>query len=316
MQLARHTLRIADPGRSLPFYENVLGMKVLEQRLSGDATHYLLGFFPQGQHADTRTLDSLQSQSGCFLELVHDSVQPAAEVRRQPDTHEGYWKIALSVADLEIAHAKLIAKGVTPDEPRQVGDIAYLCHLNDPDGYCVELIQHDFKQNHTGMAEDSRYPLGTSTSFLLITYRIKDASTSLEFYTGALGMRLLSKQCVAARNFTLYFLAYSDEPLPVADVEHVDNREWLWQRPYAMVELQHIWGTEADDAFAYRVGPESGFIGIGIKAENLDRLLNQLDERGCETELGANDPATRARTAIVKDPDGFSIRLIDRGTSG
>lgn len=319
IQLARHTLRIADPDISLAFYQQILGMTLLAERSKAGETHYFLGFVEPGcepapgcalGEAELRAL-----QRDCLLELVHDPRRAAADVRIQPDKGEGYWKISLSVADLDVARDRLLEEGVDVDTPRQVGDIAYLCHFNDPDNYCIELIQHDFQQNHQAESYDPNYKLGTRPGFLLITYRVKDAAASLAFYTELLGMRLLSKQTVEARGFTLYFLAHASDELPEADVEHVANREWLWQRPFAMVEFQHVWGTEVDADFAYRVDPESGFEGISVVAQDLNELRRKLESRGHKIEVCDDDLLFKTSAATVIDPDGYLIRLIDSGAA-
>ena len=312
VQLAQHTLRISDPESSIPFYQNHLGMSLLAQRVQGSATHYFLGFVEPGAGAALIEPDLAQWQPLCFLELVHDSQGLAADIRKQPDTSEGYWKIAISVRDVDVARNRLIANGVDVDNPRQIPDIAYLCHFNDPDNYCIELIQHDFLHNHVPEAENSAYSLGTPPTFSLITYRVKDAVKSLKFYEDVLGMRLLSRQVVESREFTLYFLAYTDEEPPHADIESVNNREWLWQRPYTMVELQHIWGTESQPDFAYRVGPESGFEGVSIGVKSFDDFLEKILAQNCEVEICDVDPILKVKTAAVTDPDGYSIRMIDK----
>lgn len=312
IQLAQHTLRIADPEVSLHFYRSQLGMTLLAQKDDGDATHYFLGFVEPGMDVDAIESDPTQWQPRCFLELVHNANSPAADIRQQPDSGEGYWKFALSVAELDVAHNRLIANGVAVDTPRQVGDIAYLCHFSDPDGYCIELIQHDFLQNHRPVAEDFNYALGSRPTFSLITYRVKDADVSLHFYTELLGMRLLSVQKVEARGFTLYFLACTDERPPHSDVEHVGNREWLWQRPYSMVELQHVWGTEEQERFAYRCGPESGFEGVSFATRNFAAYLELARKWDKRVEIREQDPILQTNTATVLDPDGYSIRLIEK----
>ena len=53
-------------------------------------------------------------------------------------------------------------------------------------------------------------------------------------------MKLLSIQQVEAYGFTLYFLAFTDETPPNEDLNSIEIREWLWQRPYTTIELQHI----------------------------------------------------------------------------
>ncbi|MBS35895.1 MAG: hypothetical protein CMO26_08220 [Thiotrichales bacterium] len=39
--------------------------------------------------------------------------------------------------------------------------------------------------------------------------------------------------------FTLYFLGSKRESPPHASLEDVDNREWLWRRPYITLALRH-----------------------------------------------------------------------------
>lgn len=312
-QLAHHSLRIADPEISLPFYTEKLGMTLLAQRALSGETRYFLGFVDSGAEETQTDLGVTQRQAICCLVLVHNPDGKAVDVRRQPDSGEGYWKMAISVKDLEIARNRLIGSGVEVDSPRQVGDIAYLCHFNDPNGYCIELIQHDFLKNHRPEPENPAYRLGNRPVFLLITYRVKNAETSLKFYTETLGMRLLSVQAVEARGFTLYFLACTDEVPPHADLEHVENREWLWQRPYTMVELQHVWGTERDAEFAYRVGSETGFEGVSLATNDFDDVVRLAGSQGHDIEVCDADPFLRQRTATVIDPDGFAIRLIDKG---
>eukprot|EP00122_Pirum_gemmata_P011149 Pgem_evm1s10322 len=53
-------------------------------------------------------------------------------------------------------------------------------------------------------------------------------------------MKLLSIQPVRQYGFVLYFLAYTNESPPKTDLEAVENREWLWQRPYTVLELQCV----------------------------------------------------------------------------
>jgi lactoylglutathione lyase len=312
IQVAQHTLRISDPGVSLPFYRDKLGMTLLAQRVNGDDVHYFLGFVDHGVDVSPIDSDPSQWQSRSFLELVHSPQGPKADIRPQPDADEGYWKIAISVSELDIARNRLVANGVDVDSPRQVGDIAYLCHFNDPDGYCIELIQHDFLQNHQSAPENFDYALGSCPAFLLITYRVKDVEASLQFYDEVLGMKLLSVQTVEARGFTLYFLACTDESPPNSDVNHVGNREWLWQRSYCVVELQHIWGTESKSDFEYRVGAETGFMGVSFAVQNIDDIVERSGTPDSEVESCDFDQILQTRTATVLDPDGFSMRLIEK----
>ena len=79
-------------------------------------------------------------------------------------------------------------------------------------------------------------------------------------------MKLLSKQVVAGRGFTLYFLSCDEETPPSDNVEDIPLREWLWQRPYALIELQHQHGSEQSPEFAYRCDAGTGFDRIRLLA--------------------------------------------------
>ncbi|MEX2495636.1 MAG: VOC family protein [Woeseia sp.] len=314
LRLTQHTLRIADPAISLPFYEQTLGMMLLAERRDGDRTLFFLGYADPAAAGAGFNPFRPPSTVPCLLTLVHNPKQPLADVRRQPDSAEGYWKISLSVEDVDIAHNRLVARGVEIDSPRQVPDIAYLCHLYDPDGYCIELIQHDFQHRHEPAEEDPDCALGTPATFSLITCRAKDINKSLEFYAGFLGMQLLSRQVVGSRGFTLYFLAFTDERPPYEDIEHIENREWLWKRPYTLLELQHIWGTEDNPGFAYRVGAATGFEGISLCATGFDAVLARADACGYTYGVLDKEVLPDARVANLVDPDSYSVKLVDFGS--
>ena len=58
-------------------------------------------------------------------------------------------------------------------------------------------------------------------------------------------MSLLSIQDISVYGFSLYFLAFTSETPPVpSELESVNNREWLWQRPYTTLEIQHRPGSQ------------------------------------------------------------------------
>ncbi len=313
LQFAHHTLRISNPKTSLSFYQNKLGMTLLAQRTREDKTHYFLGYIESVNEVAQESNGLLPRRPLCLLELIYDPANLDLEIRKQPDSTEGYWKIAISVKDVNIARRRLIANNVDVGKAFEVKEVAYLCHFNDPDGYCVELIQHNFLHNHRPEPENQVYKLGSSPTFLLVTYRIKDPARSLRFYCELLGMTLLSKQVIETRGFTLYFLASTDEVPPNPDIEDVENREWLWKRPYTILELQHIWGTEHKDGFDYRVGPKSGFERISFITNKLNLLLEKIESNNRKVLTCDFDPILQVRTATALDPDGYSVRLIDKG---
>jgi len=282
IKLATHRLRISDPEQSLLFYQQKLGMELIEQIQEKQCCRFFLGF------------DSGADQPAALLELIHDRSDLALSVAPQPSRTEGYWKISIAVDNLDMARQRLLTNQVSVGDAFEVPNVAYLCHLADPDGYCIELIQRSFRINTPDVALKQNLPLGSHPTFLLSTIRVKDPKASLEFYRNILGMRLLSRQQVSDRQMTLYFLAFTEERLPVPDIEAVENREWLWKRQYTQLELQHIWGTENQDEFTYRTDQEGGFGGLTFEvpdAHQLDTLINMFGG------------------PLLADPDGYRLYL-------
>ncbi len=149
-----------------------------------------------------------------------------------------YWKIALSVPDIELACQQLSDKGLQIGVPEQFQDIGYLAHFYDPAGFTIELIEHWFKGNRPN-TQVNKTLLGGGASLTLITLRTADRKATLECCID-LGMKLLSVQPVENYGFTLYFFAFTDETPPSKNLHSVDNREWLYQRPYTVLEVQHL----------------------------------------------------------------------------
>ncbi|WP_152558564.1 VOC family protein [Endozoicomonas numazuensis] len=270
MKLTHHRLMVSDLDQSLSFYCQKLGMNLESRRLESDSEHCFLAY-PHTQ--------------GALLELVYcQGVKP--EVAPQPSRTEGYWKFSISVVDLQKARQHLIDSGVSSvGDCFEVPDVAFLCHLQDPDGYCIELIQQTFKKNTPALLNDIKTSVWHSACLNLSTLRSRDIGASLSFYE-QIGLRLVSRQSVADRNMTLYFLTGDEEKAPLEDIDAIEIREWLWQRPYTLLELQHIHGTETQEGFHYRTGIETGFLGL--------TLVSNEYEKG----------------KILNDPDGYIVKIL------
>jgi catechol 2,3-dioxygenase-like lactoylglutathione lyase family enzyme len=244
-------------------------MKLIKQFKENAKEHYHLTFN-----------DTINSQEA-ILELIYDQHNKQTVFPKDKNALEGYWKFSISIKDVEIARGNLIKQGVDVPPAVQVPNVAYLCHFYDPDGYCLELIQHKFEHHHQKEQENKNFILGNQPVLSLITYRVKDIHKSLDFYINTLGLKLYSKMDVSAREFELYFLAPHQESLPnEKDIQSLDNIEWMWQRPYTLIELQYIPKNKEDNTFTYAVGKKTGF----------NRLSFIADEEKTMT-----------------DPDGYSI---------
>ncbi len=233
MQLARHCLRVQDAAALAAFYTDLLGMRDL-----GQAGSPALGYDPRQ----------------CLLVFDEADVAPY-----EAAPHDFYWKIGITVRDLDRAVAYLRDQGWPVSDPRQFRDIGYMCHLTDPQGFAIELLQQGFEGNASPAGDG--HPIGGQATLAHLTFRITDLASARRFCETQLGMRLMSVQPVPERGFTLYFYAWSDEALPDPDLEAVANREWLWARPYTLLELQH-WETGLESVRKTAPG-EAGFTAFG-----------------------------------------------------
>jgi len=230
------SLRCRDPEAQRRFYRDVLGMQD-----TGDGT---VGY------------------GGAEARLAF----PQAEAAYRPGKTDLYWKIALAVPDLDLAREQLLAKGVDVGPARQFLDVGYLAHFTDPEGFTIELIQHWFDGNQPlDPVNSSR--LGGGACLNLLTLRATEI-TEIQALCDSLGMAPLSIQPIDDYGFTLYFFAFTEDRPPNGDLRAVDNREWLYQRPYTVLEIQHLHDA---DTIAPTPEGEAGYGGVvlsGIDASD------------------------------------------------
>lgn len=125
MRILHTMLRVGDLDRSLKFYTEVLGMKVLRR------TDY-----PEGKF--TLAFVGYQSEAeGAVLELTYNWGVDSYDIGA------GYGHVAIAVDDAYAACAEIKRRGgaVTREAgPMKHGTTA-IAFVQDPDGYKIELIQ-------------------------------------------------------------------------------------------------------------------------------------------------------------------------------
>ena len=161
----------------------------------------------------------------------------------QASPNHRYWKVGVVVPDADVAYEQLAAKGIVKKggKPSQFQDIGYLFHFADPEGFGTEVLQHTFEGQPKTAQGDPSKPLGGGASIGQLTLRTGDAEAECAAFQDPLtyGMKMLSIQPVEQYGFCLYFLAKTTEQPPNAsDLKAVENRPWLWQRPYCTLEIQ------------------------------------------------------------------------------
>ncbi|MCP9916391.1 lactoylglutathione lyase [Cyanobium sp. ATX 6F1] len=125
MRLLHTMLRVGDLERSLAFYTDVLGMRLL-RRKDYPSGRFTLAFVGYGDERDT-----------AVLELTHNWDTASYEIG------SGYGHIALGVEDIQALCDQIRAKGgrVTREPGPMKHGSTVIAFVEDPDGYKVELIQ-------------------------------------------------------------------------------------------------------------------------------------------------------------------------------
>ena len=125
MRLLHTMLRVGDLERSIQFYTEVLGMRLL-RRKDYPGGRFTLAFVGYGDESDT-----------AVLELTHNWDTASYEIG------SAYGHIAIGVEDIGAVCDQIRAKGgrvVREPGPMKNGSTV-IAFVEDPDGYKVELIE-------------------------------------------------------------------------------------------------------------------------------------------------------------------------------
>lgn len=126
MRLLHTMLRVGNLDRSIAFYTDVLGMKVLRRNdyPEGKFTLAFVGYQPESD--------------GAVIELTHNWDTSSY------DLGNGYGHVALEVDDAYAACSAIKEKGgkVTREAGPMKHGTTVIAFVEDPDGYKIELIQH------------------------------------------------------------------------------------------------------------------------------------------------------------------------------
>jgi lactoylglutathione lyase len=125
MRILHTMLRVGDLERSIRFYSDVLGMKLL-RTTDRPEQKYKLAFVGYGQESEQ-----------AVLELTYNY-----GVERY-DLGSGFGHVAIEVPDVAAACEAVRAKGgkVTREAGPVKGGTTVIAFVEDPDGYKIELIE-------------------------------------------------------------------------------------------------------------------------------------------------------------------------------
>ncbi len=138
-------LRIKDPAKSVTFYQNVLGMTLLDQYDFPEMSFclYFMGY-PQSTVPDNPSARAewVFSQTG-LLELTHNYGTESISDFSYHDgnqTPQGFGHIGISVPDVQTACDRFDTLGVTYVKRPEDGKMKGLAFIKDPDGYWIEIL--------------------------------------------------------------------------------------------------------------------------------------------------------------------------------
>ena len=125
MRILHTMLRVGDLQRSIDFYTNVLGMRLLRKTDRPDQK-YTLAFVGYGDE-----------RAHAVLELTYNYGVSSYDIG------EGYGHVAIAVPDAAAACNAVRAKGgnVTREAGPVKGGTSVIAFVQDPDGYKIELIE-------------------------------------------------------------------------------------------------------------------------------------------------------------------------------
>ena len=125
MRILHTMIRVGDLDRSLTFYTEILGMRLLRRQ-----------DYPEGRFT-LAFVGYCDESEGAALELTHNWDTPSYELGN------GFGHVALGVDDAYAACAQIKAKGgkVTREAGPMKHGTTVIAFVEDPDGYKIELIQ-------------------------------------------------------------------------------------------------------------------------------------------------------------------------------
>ena len=311
LKLTHNILRVKNSSELIKFYLNNFGMESVTTPTPSLPYHVsILGYTTNYDANFNKAPNTLPSPT--LLELHHyDSATNTASLVNSGASNV-YWKIGITLFDVDYARKALQLNGVGTSNASQFQDIGYLCHLTDPNGFSIELLQHDFEKtfkakmhNSDKQSPNDKFPLGYPGCIGQITFNASDINKTQRFYCGLLGMKLLSIQEVPQYGFTLYFFAWTNEDPPKSDVKDATvNREWLWKRPYTTIEIRHFNDRNQIPPFRDLQQHEIGFEGMRVMCNDLNAFIAKMK---AERISYKESNGTYGEEIVIRDPDNVPI---------
>lgn len=339
-------IRVRDPMKSVQFYKDHFGMSLIDVKHFPDMKFslYFLASLPDGEvHPDPGTPEAnhyLWTFPRTVLELTHNhgtESDPNFSGYHNGNTEpRGFGHIGFIVDEIEQFCAQLENKNVHFQKKLTDGRMKTIAFALDPDNYWIEILSRK-DSTHPARASFGQEIVG-KPSLQQVMFRIKDPKVSVPWYEKNFGLTLVSVKHFPEAQFSLYFLGTVPEGIELPDPSSDEASTLASSLSTTLIELTHNHGTEDDPNFAgYHSGNTDprGFGHIGfllgsdasagsvvpeaerdltdeVKIQSLERACELLEQKGVQFSKRPHDGKMRG-LAFVKDPDGYSIELIQRG---
>jgi lactoylglutathione lyase len=313
---AQCMLRISDPEKSREFYEGKLGMKYLTTLEFEDMRFSLLFFaFTDDVVPDPSATTRAQRASWLWsrpyptLELTwnwpaspHAAREVLANGNVKPD--RGFGHTGFLVDSASGAVRRLAESGVkVRRQPSAFADLGTIAFVEDPDSYWCEII------------EKSGDVAGTSPVFAQAMLRVQRPEAAIAFFR-QLGMTFVTQLDVPEAEFSLYFMAYTDERLPAEDAPRGEKAAWLWRLKECTVELTHNWLDDGQEPEEYTNGNDAGRRGfghLGIIVDDVAAATKRLEDAGHTVVRPASPFEDVGTISFVSSPgESYWVELIQR----
>ncbi|PUU76658.1 lactoylglutathione lyase [Tuber borchii] len=299
-----HTmLRVKDPKRSVEYYQNNFGMKLIRKLDFEESKFslYFLAFDSPGAESAGRQWTDREG----ILELTHNHGTENDENYKvntgNVEPHRGFGHICISVDHLEKACEKLESNNVPFQKRPSDGHMKHIAFVLDPDGYWIEIVGQ--KQSDSASASTNLDVYHFSHTML----RVKDVEKSMQFYRSVLGMSLLRTCELPEARFNVYFLGYAREG---EERDYRGEENPLLDRE-GVVELTWNYGTEKEEGFKYHNGNEQpqGFGHLCISVDDLDAACARFEDLNINWKKRLTDGKMK-NVAFILDPDNYWIEVI------
>jgi lactoylglutathione lyase len=141
-------LRIKDPQVSVPFYQDVLGMKLLDRYDFEDMEFslYFMGYVDQTPPEDPAERARWVFAQPALVELTHNWGTEREEGLVYHDGNSdprGFGHIGVSVPDVYAACERFEKLGIDFVKRPDDGSMKGLAFIRDPDGYWIEILSSE-----------------------------------------------------------------------------------------------------------------------------------------------------------------------------